>query len=505
MNEKSNESVSGEDANPYEEAFISAIKSVSDELQLHFEVVIFGDSRQIRIYFWEHSPMWVRIDLEPSNNSALLIGVVRTYEVPHERTDYNELISIIWASYLRASNTASVRILDIPHPVLPKELLGRYLVFDKQPAASYITLDAPDIEAIKKILAESLMAAWGYSILYKSSGGCSEQEICDDYEEWAASVCDLARWKRKQEYEIGNERRFPNWSYFRRLDRGASLFDLECNPNLLVTPNDPKPEEIIVEAKNGLLIVTGSLKNHIPKKTISQLRRLIRIYGNNFSKFDSLHLAHNLSILPTESHLICLTASGIIALDYEGGHEAFLQEKSQLLERHQKEAILLHSSVQFSWNDKLLDDRFEALALELLKCEPGVRRARQIGSSRASDGGRDLIVDWLLPPSPWETSTDKEALLLKRIIVQCKAHKSSINRTKTGDVVGTVDQYDADGYLLIAFPQVTPQLIDYLEKVPLQRYVWADWWTPVDIEDRLRKNLDVASRFQDLVTVVPET
>jgi hypothetical protein len=208
-----------------------------------------------------------------------------------------------------------------------------------------------------------------------------------------------------------------------------------------------------------------------------------------------------LLLLPTESHLICLTTSGIIALDSEGGANEFLREESKLRLRHQKEASLLHSSLQFQWNQHISDNRFEALSLDLLKREPGVRRAKQIGSSRAPDGGRDIIVDWMLPPSDWEKSTEHQAFILKRVVVQCKAHRDSINWRKIGDAVGTADFHDAAGYLLIAFPDVTPQLIDYLEKVPRKRNIWADWWTPTDIEERLRQNLDIAYRYQDLITI----
>jgi hypothetical protein len=107
----------------------------------------------------------------------------------------------------------------------------------------------------------------------------------------------------------------------------------------------------------------------------------------------------------------------------------------------------------------------------------------------------------MLPPSDWEKSTEHQAFILKRVVVQCKAHRDSINWRKIGDAVGTADFHDAAGYLLIAFPDVTPQLIDYLEKVPRKRNIWADWWTPTDIEERLRQNLDIAYRYQDLITI----
>jgi hypothetical protein len=49
-------------------------------------------------------PMWFRIDLDTEANAALLVGVVRTYGLVGDRTDYHDLISLLWASQLRSLN-----------------------------------------------------------------------------------------------------------------------------------------------------------------------------------------------------------------------------------------------------------------------------------------------------------------------------------------------------------------------------------------------------------------
>ena len=133
-----------------EQHFIERIKLICNNWHFHFAQLEYENSPQLRIHFWPHSPMWIRIDIDAETNSGLLLGVVRVYEVPHERTDYNELISLIWAAHLRHTNTASVRLLDIQHPVIANQLLGRYILFEKQPPASYISLDHPDYNLIEK-------------------------------------------------------------------------------------------------------------------------------------------------------------------------------------------------------------------------------------------------------------------------------------------------------------------------------------------------------------------
>jgi hypothetical protein len=118
----------------------------------------------------------------------------------------------------------------------------------------------------------------------------------------------------------------------------------------------------------------------------------------------------------------------------------------------------------------------------LLNREPGVRWVRRVGTSRASDCERDLIAEWLLRPAPWESATEDQALVCRRVVVQCKAYSGSVNRSKVGDVPGTVELHDANGYLLVAYPRITPQVVDYLTKVPAKRSIWADWWTQPEIE-----------------------
>ncbi|MEI7910342.1 MAG: restriction endonuclease [Verrucomicrobiota bacterium] len=481
--------------------FIERIKLVCDNWHFDFAQLEYEKGPQLRIHFWPHSPMWIRIDIDAQTNSSLLVGVVRVYDVPHERTDYNELISLIWAAHLRLSNTASVRLLDIPHPVIPNEIKGRYVLFEKQPPVSFISLDHPDYDLIEEILVQSSLAAWAFSVLYQVSEGNPNEESCIDDDKWAQKVRRATRWKYDRTYEIWNARNSPSWSFYRRHDLGVSLFWLKASLSLMHATQNAADKELVLDAPDGFLTKTGVIQNCIANKDLIRLKKLLKIYGVSLGDFSSLRQGDKYLLLPTESHLICFTQQGLIAIDSEGGHDEYLRMESKLMERHQKEAKIFHSTVYFDWRVKVDDDRFEALTLDLLNREPGVRWARRIGTSHAPDGERDIIAEWLLRPALWESSTDSQVLTLKRVVVQCKVYSGSINRSKVGDVVGTVDLHNANGYLLVAYPQITPSLITYLETVPPKRKVCADWWTRTEIEDKLRKNLDIDSRYQDIVGI----
>jgi hypothetical protein len=140
------------------------------------------------------------------------------------------------------------------------------------------------------------------------------------------------------------------------------------------------------------------------------------------------------------------------------------------------------------------------LILDLLNREPGVNWARRVGKSSATDGGRDILVDWVVGPAPWQDATPEESMIRRRVVVQCKAYTTSINLSKLPDIPQVLDLHNATGYMLIAFPQITPQVVDYMTRVPAQRKFWADWWTHAEIEDHLRSNLDITRRYRDLLT-----
>ena len=302
---------------------------------------------------------------------------------------------------------------------------------------------------------------------------------------------------------MSNERRSPDWEFYRRNDQGVTAFRFPLSIAPFFQAPKDAPKEIFIEGRNAFLTKTGTIENAIDKNAFGTIRKLLGAFNVHLEQPKSLLFKDGTVLLPIESHLICASAHGLLAIESESGLGKYLEEENSLRERHQQEAELLHSAQRFNWSGSINDDRFEELIRDILLREPGVRRARRIGSARASDGGRDLMVDWLMSPAPWEVATEERPFVSRKVIVQCKAFKQAINRAKIGDIPGTADLHDAGGYLLVAFPHLTPSAIDYLTKVPAKRQIWADWWTKPEIEDRLRKNLDIAARFADLVTTIP--
>lgn len=461
------------------------------------------DPPQLRIAFEEHFPMWIRIDMMPGSETFVLAGVVRTFGFPGARSDYHDLISLIWAAFLRSHNIASVSLLDIPHPVIPGELYGRYVLFDKQPSTSFISLANPDYESIEKILFASSIAGAVFSTLYRESGGNPDEEDCQgsEGEEWRQTIVRHLRIKTARDrYTLTNHRRLPTWVYCRLNMRGVTAFKL--NGNLMPDLLGSKDSCCIVEGITGYLIKTGSIENFISRAAYTRLVRLLQAYGERITGRPEQLLHSSYLILPIESHVICVTPVGIAALQVDCSLKRFVSERALLLKRNQSETAMLHSTVNFVWSEKLDHGRFEEMVLQLVNREPGVNWARQVGVVNASDGGRDIIADWWLGPTRWQKASEKAAMERQQVVIQCKAFTKSVNLSNLPDVAQVLDLHDASGYLVVAYPQVTPQVVDYLTRVPKKRGFWADWWTKAELEEKLRANVDIARRFPDLLTVV---
>lgn len=253
--------------------------------------------------------------------------------------------------------------------------------------------------------------------------------------------------------------------------QGVSAFKLKSNLIADFTSAKSKNTCNVVESLNGYLIKTGDIRNFVTKSAYQRLAKLLRAYDERpATKLKDLWNDSYL-ILPIESHVICIAAGGIAALQIDCGLRSFLSERTLLLKRNQLETVLLHSTINFVWGDNVNHGRFEELILQLLVREPGVNWARQVGLPNASDGGRDIIADWWLGPTRVDKVTENEVLERRRVVVQCKAFANSINLSKIPNVPQILDLHDSSGYCLVAYPQVTPQVVDYLTKVPAKRGV----------------------------------
>ena len=460
---------------------------------------------RIRIEFAEGFPMWIAVDLDPGRDEAHVFGVVRTMGLPGDRSDYHDLISSVWAIGLRTLGVASVRLVDVPHPVVEGELYGRYVLFDLQPAVTYTLVANPDLDTLGRILSASAYCAWFFSAFYRKLRGGREEEVYDGEGglAWAAEVAKTLRLKAEHRYGNSSQRHHPDWSYYHRDDHGITAFRFEAPlPGML--PFDPAVRDpTIIGTDEGLLVSTGSINNFVPSATVDVLVKLLRAYGRVLKPVtDGLHLDEETILVPVESHLFCVTAGGIIALRRECGGRTFIDERGNLIRKHQAISKWLFPAVRFRWNHRLDAEQYERLILELLNVEPGVTWARKVGHASASDAGRDIVAEWVSGPAPWQRADPESPMVRRRIIVQCKGYGKPVSLADIPDVPVLLDFHGADGYLLVAHPRITTQVVDYFANVAPRRQFWADWWTQDEVEERLRMHLEIARRYPELLTII---
>lgn len=144
------------------------------------------------------------------------------------------------------------------------------------------------------------------------------------------------------------------------------------------------------------------------------------------------------------------------------------------------------------------DADFEALVCELLDREPGVVRCRRAGPTREPDDKRDLIAEWVVPPTDPKAAEAPPSRPV-RVVVQCKAYRKSVGKADVTDLRDTVEHHDAAGYFLAVSSELSGRLIAQLERLRNQRKWFVDWWTRQEIEQRLRRHPDITSRYSQVV------
>lgn len=485
------------------ESFVKKVQKLCDSVGIRLTDQSESDTRKLHLEFAPNFPMRMVIELPHEIDSALFYGVVRTYGLPGDRSDYHDFISSIWAIGLRCVDCASVRLVDIPHPIVEGELYGRYLFFDTQPAIGFISIKTPDLEKVEEILWNSRRCAMLFSDLFLALGGDHDQEEYDGAGElaWASTVAKVLGLKLSFQKTLYNSRIKPDWSYYRRNDKGISAFKFDT----AIIPFFPQTifeESKTVEGVSGVLFISEKFQNVLPNDVFKTLSKLLKAYQQKLPK--DLKVITDTMIVPIESHIFVITESGIVAIEGDCGLRAFLEEKSALRFKYQEISKFLHSAIEFEWNTKLDDEKFELLILELLQRERGVEWVRKVGHSSAADGERDIVAEWYLGPAPWQEANPQEPIVKRRVIVQCKAYRDPINLSKIPNVPVILDFHNANGYLLVAFPRITPQVVDYFKTVPVRQKFWSDWWTKSEIEERLRSNLDIARRYTELFRVTGE-
>jgi hypothetical protein len=93
----------------------------------------------------------------------------------------------------------------------------------------------------------------------------------------------------------------------------------------------------------------------------------------------------------------------------------------------------------------------------------------------------------------------QDPFIQRSFIVQCKAKMKTVGVSDVHDLLTTMYQHHADGYMLVVSQRISGSLLTRLEDIRRRGDYDAEWWTRAELEDRLREHPDLAARYRDIV------
>ncbi|MEP4247369.1 hypothetical protein [Tateyamaria sp.] len=431
----------------------------------------------------------------PDKGERIPFGVLATdsWNFDGERTDLNDLFAVLWGAYLRCAGIASVSFLS-ERGFIESEVSSRMVI----PWDWGQHYENWDVEQQKLLLAKTSVHMHHFvrdAFYVGSLDGVLQAR--DEFEPppWLAKIAQIFSLGEKDTYEL-QMRQKPQWTCLTNIETGLTVAEISYqSAETLKTLLGAKQLEIHLSDR-AMALKDNQLRNAVDLNIVEQLHTALSVLDGKDSS-DAM-------IIPMASHVLGIGYRSLVSIATECGQSAFNKELQRVAENSKREDAFFMTNVECVWADEVPDDRFEAMIGELVKAERGVLRARQIGSTREADDGRDFIAEWVKPHvsgvlDPQIEITEATLSQVVDVLVQVKIRTKGVGR---GDITGirdTIEHHDCEGMLFVAFPNVTTTLNDHLNKLRKQNRWWIDWWNKADIEDRLRRNTSIAERYPDIV------
>lgn len=422
----------------------------------------------------------------------------RTHFSLGERTDLHEIIPMVVALVFRAAGDFSFRFLGEHNEWsgIEDELYGTY-IFPTQPLSERIRSSSKeDLDEFIGILIGLVLVQNNLIDFLDVTEG--EEETYG----WKGN--EISNWVTRIKEVLGedigctyNERGNPTWYYFRSFSSGVSVVKSKTLPRMitqLYKKNEDKHK--LLEGVTGRLYLTDKIKNCVDSKR----------YNLAISLINRLEGPSEPLVIPNENISFILGNLHVVAVTNDGGISSFLDQKEKIKARNAQENLILFADKRIKWSIKTKSDSalFEDLVLELLAREPYIHSAKKVAPTNQGDNGRDIICEYNTAYKELRVGKQQPSLEIGQLIVQCKTNlegskKKSIGKSDV-DVADTIYDYKPNAYLLVVSSQVTRDLTEYFEKIRNRDNLhWIDWWNSFDIEERLRINPDIMSRYKRII------
>lgn len=417
-----------------------------------------------------------------------------SWEWDGERSDLHDAFSTIIAAYFAVNEVASCGLHDVPHPAgAPDgEVYARFITFD-QPRGGYFNVAKSTRELEEIIVTLYLAELFLHDHLPMHPELTNPATSRNSVEKWQSEACRALGEAADSIEDAFGIRESPEWDYYRCASEDVSVFrsrQVSTIFHKLAKASEAKN----LQGVSGHLQIRGELQNHIATQKVDRAERILRELGEEGAPQLATTIALENSLIFSRGELTILTGS-------ESGRGGFERERNLVLPRHRDEVDFLFRGVTYSWASSVDGGRFQDLVQDLLEREPGVVSVRSVGNSNEGDGGRDHLADWFTPIQDDNVTVDNAVNLTRKmkVVVQCKALKTSIGKSKIPDILDTLDREDATGYLLAASGSVGVTAIDHLLHLRKKYRFFTDWWSRHEIEERLQRNPDIENKYPDIV------
>lgn len=478
--------------------YASQIQQVGEEIGYYVSVskernhISFEDDNSRNIINFELS--------QPGIAYAYIYSRTLSWDLPGERTDANEIISVLLSVLLRITNVASCRIWDIPHPVdVPDtEIYARYIVPD-QPYKSAYELTPKGLEKIRTF--STVVRNFGIMLPKLFDWDVSKPHgpwAYDNYEyngmePWAVNIASIVGEKYDEEKIQFCQRTNPSWRHYRSTQTGLTIYQAPTIVRSLTTTLQAKQpwEQTLISTGNSYS--AEGIVNFISRREAAFVERILKGLSRQRHLHDIVHI-------PLENVFVSAAGEYLIFLYRDCSRKRFEYEREKARKNHAQEAKSLYPDTDFIWSTAINGDRFEDFIIDLLRIEPGVIWVRQVSTTNEPDGGKDVLCDWITTPaSAIHLNKESPPYEIRKVLVQCKGHKATVNKSMVSDIRDRVERHRANGFFLAVSSHLTTELTDYLYDLRTAGKIWADWWTRSEIEERLRQHRHLIEKYSDIV------
>ncbi|MGE5474804.1 MAG: restriction endonuclease [Ignavibacteriales bacterium] len=396
-----------------------------------------------------------------------------------DRSDITMLLALIAVIFLRFSFNLKISLLIQPHPAADNEIYSilifikesKYIErkFDSESIQDIVDI-ALSIKMLEHLLAKHFNFGKGSNLLAPLDKRwfeniIKEMNLNENLINYSSRTNDTFNWLYAPEDGIIHFYFSNKLSFYHKIKKkysSKSITGIDC---LLLKTDGFDSDTVAVELE-----------------AVSLSELVAHCSDDNTQKL----------YIPIDNFFIALGEKSITAIACDCSSRVLAKEIRRIKHRQATENEFLFDERGFKWCTKIDDEEFEKMILELLYYEPGFWGIQKVGATREGDGNRDLqaIVSW----------AEKEKIRTEKVIIQCKAYQKSVGKSDVKDIRDTIENYNAEGFMIVTSSRITVQLQDHLEKLRDQKNFYIEWWNRENIEIRLRQHPEILMRYPKIIT-----